>query len=138
MSSDINTEGKRNSNKIKMEAIEALKEAGYEAITPENMGIGLTGNIPDWLKEYFSTNESLDDFVRRNDYDGLEVMKNDLSRGYVFVGPLQLDRDYELRMQDIRKRFCSLGRRTIKYFVDLENELAGFSWSVDGNLRYLI
>ena len=106
--------------------LDMLRDEGYREVA-----IGVAGNISNWLQDYFAVQENMQDFVRRNDRDGLEIMKTDRSQGYVFVGPFQPDRDYESGMENVRKRFEAQGKRTLRYFVDKEEELAGFSWKID-------
>jgi hypothetical protein len=70
-------------------------------------------------------------FRRRNNGYYSELESASGSRGYVFVGPLQLDRDYQKRMQETQKLFEYSAKRIIRNFTDYENELAGFSWIID-------
>jgi len=81
-----------------------------------------------WIKEYFNIKEDLAQFKSRNGGQGLEVVNQDNSRGYVFVGSLQLERDFENRMEKIMQWYQSGNRRIFKKFTDYEEQLAGFSW----------
>lgn len=102
-----------------------LEEEGW---TPIDKGIIDQKILEGLIRDFFNVNENLDDFLRRNKDCSLELTKKDESRGYVFVGPLQLDRDYEARMQQISHWYSNRGKDILKSVVDFQEEKAGFSW----------
>ena len=80
------------------------------------------------IKKYFKVNEDLSKFKRRNS-GYLEVMELYEHRGYVFVGELQLDRDYKERMQRVKNLFeKGYNVNILDTFIDDTKSLAGFSW----------
>ena len=48
--------------------------------------------------------------------------------GYVFVGPLQLERDFKSGMERSKQWYVAGGKVILQEFVDNKDELAGFSW----------
>jgi hypothetical protein len=100
-----------------------------------NSGAITSGRLKEWIKDYFNVDENLTGFFRRNEIEGigLEICASDFSRGYVFVGELQLDRDYEERRMQKSKRLYIDGRgigmlRIGREFIDHNENMAGFSW----------
>lgn len=83
------------------------------------------------IEKYFGVNENLSGFSKRNGSQGigLELQSPSEDRGYVFVGPLQLERDIRNRLNYSREVYERSGKRKIiREFVDHESEIAGFSW----------
>ena len=107
---------------------ETDREGGWRGI--DEGGIVFRGTLQDWIKKYFHVKEDLTDFQRRNDYRGLELRSADHSRGYIFVGPLQLDEDFEGRMIKSRELYAYRLPNTnvLRSFTDFKKDLAGFSW----------
>ena len=107
---------------------ELERESGWRGINEGGMVFQKT--LQDWIGEYFHVNEDLADFQRRNDcFDrGLEIRSADHSKGYVFVGPIQLDRDFERRMMETRELYQNSQQIAIRSFTDFENQMAGFFW----------
>lgn len=95
-------------------------------------GIPRREDLEEWIERYFTEKPNLSDFYKRNNVvgNGLELMRGDESEGYVFVDKL-VDGKYEERMQTIRVIYNNSGKKVSRYFVDLENHLAGFSWRRD-------
>ncbi len=82
--------------------------------------------LTEWIRNYFNVEEDMNNFERRN-RGYLELRSLDKSRGYVFVGEIQLNRDYEGRMRDAKGKDY-FNKTLIREFVDHDNKLAGFSW----------
>lgn len=80
-----------------------------------------------WIKEYFALAEDLSNFKRRN-RGGLELVSLDGTRGYVFIGEMQLERDHEKRMLEERRIYDAMKRRCIKSFSDFDQGISGFYW----------
>lgn len=100
-------------------------------------------NSPDSEKEYISQSKTLDLLLRRNfgitldskelwktyEKGALELTFNILHKeGYVVVEPHPSVRDYEMHMQEIKEKYSKEGKKILRYFVDSENMVAGFSW----------
>lgn len=106
---------------------EGQREAGWRQMKD---GVISARRLAEWVNEYFGVQErNLSGFFRRSGEDGLELISPDERKGYVFFGSIQLDRDYEARMQRVRQHLDAGTKRVTRYFVDLENEVAGFAWS---------
>lgn len=93
-----------------------------------NEGLISPDTLKEWIQRYFNTKENLSQFKSRNGEQGLELVNQLNSRGYVFVGPLQIEGDFEGRMERIKEWYEAGNRRILKKFVDYKNELSGFSW----------
>ena len=104
---------------------ETDRECGWRDISEGYFG---ADRLKGLIKQYFNVREDLTDFQRRNDYRGLQLRRADNTKGYVFVGPLQLDRDFERRMVETRQFYSSDNNTILRSFTDFENDLAGFSW----------
>ena len=91
-----------------------------------NKGFLSADTIRGWIEEYFNINEDMANFERRNE-GYLELRSLDKSKGYVFVGAFQLNRNYEGRMRDAKEKDY-FKRFIVREFIDHSNELAGFSW----------
>ena len=105
---------------------ETDREIGWRGI--DEGGMVFQGTLQNWIRKYFNLREDLTDFQRRNDDRGLELRSADYTKGYVFVGPLQLDRDFERRMMETRQLYELSDHIILRSFTDFQNELAGFSW----------
>lgn len=81
-----------------------------------------------WVREYFSINENLDGFKRRNNRRGLELISGDGSRGYVFAKPPQSSEDYVGRVKRTIEILSNSGRKLLKLFMDHEKDFIAFSW----------
>lgn len=93
---------------------------------PINKGFVPASTLQEWIKEYFNINENLKGFKRRNN-GCLELMSQDNSRGYIFWGEIQLDRDVKGRMEKEKEHYI-INKRLLREFVDYEQGLAGLSW----------
>ena len=81
-----------------------------------------------WIKDYFGQTQDLSAFERRNEDIGLELRNSEGNMGYVFVGPLQLERDFKSGMERSKQWYVAGGKVILQEFVDNKDELAGFSW----------
>jgi len=106
----------------------AERAAGWTDISGGHIS---RNKLEEWVREYFGSDVDLSNFVRRNDQRGfgLELRDEDSSKGYVFAGPLQLDRDYVKRMEGTKLLYASEdGFEITREFIDHEDEIAGFTW----------
>ena len=104
---------------------ETDRESGWREINEG--GMVFQGTLQNWIRKYFNVREDLTDFQRKNADRGLEVRSADYTKGYVFVGPLQLDRDFERRMMETRQLYSSYNT-ILRSFTDFGEGIAGFSW----------
>jgi len=87
----------------------------------------LKSEYESWIKEYFHAKEDLSHFNRSGGED-LELTSQDGSRGYVFIGPLEVNINFQLRMKRKMYEYKRLGKGIDKTVEDKENEIFGFSW----------
>lgn len=108
-----------------------LGEEGWTRIDKGSIRDGIRRKrLQEMIKKYFNSCEDLSNFRRRNGSEGLglELISSDGSQGYVFVGPIQLDRDFKSRMQNSKERYQAMNKIIKGEFVRVEDELAGFAW----------
>jgi|GEM_PF-5987334 len=91
-----------------------------------NSGLIPAKRLTSWINEYFGVDEDLSKFKRR-DGGYIEIASKDDSRGYVFGEQRQMGKDYESKMKNIKNKFLK-DKFVAKFFVDLRNQRAGFSW----------
>jgi len=82
------------------------------------------------IKDYFFGNNriNLDSFTRENRGVYLEIISASSDEGYLFFGELQLDRDYEARMESELSIQKKKGRIIYKKFTDYKERISGFHW----------
>lgn len=110
------------------------KASEFSSIQYEPIDKTLITGFEQWVKEYFNVKDDLKDFRRRNEGYGIELVSENADRGYVFVGPLQVERNFEKRLERSLEHYTkglNLNIRIIKKFVHYPEELAGFSWKRD-------
>ncbi|MBM3247292.1 hypothetical protein FJZ17_01995 [Candidatus Pacearchaeota archaeon] len=86
----------------------------------------------EWISKHFSDG-NLKEFVgyrARNNLGVIEAINAEDTQGYAFVGELQLDRDIERRLADVRRIYEGRGRSTQRVFLDLRDSqrYAGLEW----------
>jgi hypothetical protein len=87
----------------------------------------------EWISKHFSDNFNPLDFTgyhARNNLSVIEAVNADNSQGYAFVGELQLDRDIERRLADVRRIYERGGKIIQRTFLDLRDSqrYAGLEW----------
>ncbi|MBI2107212.1 hypothetical protein HYT57_04450 [Candidatus Woesearchaeota archaeon] len=99
---------------------------------PIESGLIPKDKLEGWIGGYFNRKEDLSQFRRRStmclellyDSDG-EI------KGYAFVIPNgEVNKDHEARMLFIKRVYEEDGKTIDSYFVDKNEGLSGFSWSL--------
>ncbi len=105
--------------------MKSLTESAWQPIETGFLG---KERLQQWVEIYFGEKQDLTGFERKNVGLGTELRNKKRNAGYAFVGPMQLDRDFTRRMQDLKQMYLSQGTTILREFVNHPDEIAGFSW----------
>jgi len=85
--------------------------------------------VPKYFSDGFNPID-LRGYLARNHFAVLEVQSREGKHGYAFVGELQLDRDIEKRLGEVRRLYEGEGKTIERLFLDLRDRerFAGLEW----------